>query len=75
MAEPAPTREEITNALWNACHGGQLSTAEYLLERGADVNWVGHDAKTPYDIAQGCGNDTLIQWLRAHGAKRAAELK
>jgi uncharacterized protein len=73
--EPPPAREDITNAFWNACRGGQQPTAEYLLDRGADLNWVGHDGKTPCDVAQEYGDDTLIQWLRARGAARAAELK
>jgi uncharacterized protein len=73
--EPPPVRQEITNAFWNACRGGQAATAEYLLDRGADLNWVGHDAKTPCDVAQECGDDNLTQWLRARGAKGAAELK
>ncbi len=74
LSQP-PTREQVTNAFWNACRGGQQATAEYLLDRGADVNWVGHDAKTPCDVAQECGDDKLIQWLRARGAKGAEELK
>src|SRR5687767_5610572 len=63
--EPPPMREHVTNAFWNACRGGQQPTAEYLLDRGADLNWVGHDDKTPYDVAQEYGDDDLIQWLRA----------
>ena len=74
-AEPPPARETITNAFWHACRGGQQVTASYLLDRGADVNWVGHDRKTPYDAALDSGDDNLIQWLRAHAATRAAELK
>jgi uncharacterized protein len=74
-AEPAPTAEEITNALWNACRGGQRPTAELLLERGADLNWVGHDGKTPYDAAQESGDDAFLHWLRERGAEGAAELK
>lgn len=73
--EPAPAPGEITNAFWNACRGGQASTAEYLLGQGADLNWIGHDGKTPCDAAQSCGNESLIQWLRSRGAKRAEELK
>jgi ankyrin repeat protein len=72
--EPRPTREQITNALWHACRGGQQPTAEYLLVRGADVNWVGHEGKTPCDVAQASGDASLIHWLRARGAKSAAEL-
>jgi ankyrin repeat protein len=72
--EPPPVREQITNAFWNACRAGQQPAAAYLLDRGAGLNWVGHDHKTPCDAAQECGDDQLIQWLRARGAKRAAEL-
>jgi uncharacterized protein len=35
-----PSSEEITNAFWHACRGGYLQTAEYLLGRGADQNYV-----------------------------------
>lgn len=73
--DPPPVREEITNSFWHACRGGHQAAAEYLLARGADVNWVGHDGKTACDVAQECGDANLMQWLRAHGAKRAAELK
>jgi ankyrin repeat protein len=72
---PPPTRDQITNAFWNACRGGQRPAAEYLLEHGADLNWIGHDGKTPYDVAQESGDADLIEWLRARGAKGAAELR
>jgi hypothetical protein len=26
-----PSADEVTNAFWNACHGGQLEAARYLL--------------------------------------------
>ena len=52
VAAPSrPTAEEITNAFWCACHGGQRATAEYLLDHGADINWIGHDDLTPLDAA------------------------
>lgn len=73
--EPRPSREQITNAFWNACRGGQQPTAEYLIDRGAEVNWVGHDGKTPLDVAHESGDHDLIQWLHERGAKRVAELK
>lgn len=67
----APERDEITQALWSACHGGQQAAAEYLLDRGADINWVGWDDLTPLDVATNSGADELIDWLRSRGAKRA----
>lgn len=65
--------QQITNALWHACRGGQRATAECLLGLGAHVNWIGHDGKTPYDVARESGNEQLIAWLRTRGAKGAKE--
>jgi uncharacterized protein len=73
--EPSPTREQLTNAFWHACRGGQHATAAFLVDRGADLNWVGHDRKTPYDVAQESGDDRLSQWLRTRGAKPSEELR
>ena len=72
---PPPARHALTNAFWNACRGGRRATAEYLLDRGADLNSVGHDGKTPFDVAQESGDDNLVRWLRESGAKGAEELK
>lgn len=66
-AEPPPSREAITNAFWHACRGGQQATAAYLLERGADATWVGHDRKTARDAARESGNSNLVTWLDAQG--------
>lgn len=66
-AEPPPTDRDVTNAFWNACRGGQRETAEYLLQRGADPHWIGHDHKTPMDVARESGSESLIEWLRAQG--------
>src|SRR5262245_25650190 len=69
--ESPPTPGEITNAFWSACHGGQRAVADYLLERGADLNWVGYDGCTALDVAtRNCAAE-LIQWLRDHGARSA----
>jgi uncharacterized protein len=74
-ADPPPTPELVTDALWAACHAGQRSTAEYLLERGADVNWIGWDDLTPLDVAVQADATDLAAWLRTRGAKRARELR
>ena len=72
---PAPAAAEITNAFWCACHGGQREAAEYLLERDADINWVGHDGLTPLDAALRSGARELAEWLRARGAASAREVR
>jgi len=71
FTESRPTAEDITNAFWCACHGSQLSTAEYLLERGAELNWIGHDQLAPLDAARRSGARELSEWLVARGAKSA----
>ncbi len=69
--DPPPPTEEITNAFWSACHGGQRESAEYLLARGADLNWVGHDGLTPIDAASRSGAKELVEWLSSQGARSA----
>ncbi len=71
----APTQREITHAFWWACHGGQHATAEYLLRRGADLNWIGYDGLAPIDAACRSGAKALVEWLRSRGAKAARELR
>ncbi|WP_435213316.1 hypothetical protein [Streptomyces sp. bgisy034] len=34
-----PGAEDVTAALWCACHGGQQGIADHLLRRGGDVTW------------------------------------
>lgn len=78
--EPGPTDDEVTQAFWAACHGAQRGAAEYLLGRGADLNWVATwDGLTPLDAARRSEQDgrdptELVAWLLAQGAKSAAEL-
>jgi ankyrin repeat protein len=67
---PEPTQDELNNAFWCACHGGQRATAEYLLGRGADLHWVGHDGLTPIDAASRSHADDVVVWLRSLGAER-----
>jgi uncharacterized protein len=74
-ASTRPTSEEITNAFWCACHGGQRETAEYLLDQGADINWIGHDSLTPIDAAARSEAHDLVEWLQTRSAKPAAQLR
>lgn len=70
-----PTSDEITRAFWGACHGGQQPSAEYLLERGAELNWVPPwEDLTPLDAAERRNAGELARWLRGQGARSAGEL-
>ncbi len=62
------TPEEITNAFWSACHGGQLDAAKFLLAHGANIHWVGYDKLTPLGAAKRSNAHAVVEWLRANGA-------
>jgi hypothetical protein len=73
--ERSPARDEVTHAFWSACHGGQLRAAEYLIDRGADLNWIPRwEKRTPLDAARRQSADELVKWLLSRGAKSADEL-
>jgi uncharacterized protein len=69
-----PPAEQVSQAFWHACAGGQRRAAEYLLFRGADLNWEPDYARgTPLDSAGGLGTrqENVISWLRELGARSA----
>ncbi|MDP9495949.1 MAG: ankyrin repeat domain-containing protein [Actinomycetota bacterium] len=68
-----PSPEQVTEAFWCACHGGQLATAAYLLDHWAELNWVGWDGLTPLDAALRSGANEVVVWLRGLGATSAVE--
>jgi ankyrin repeat protein len=70
-----PTAEDVSQAFWHACAAGQRRAAEYLLSRGADLNWEPDYAQgTPLDTASGLGTrqENVISWLRELGARSAS---
>jgi len=53
-------------SFWNACCAGQLEPAKFLLEKGADVNWIPDWCDTsPLDGAIKSENKELVEWLEA----------
>jgi ankyrin repeat protein len=74
--DPPPSPDDVTHAFWSACHGGQRPAAEFLLGRGADMNWISTwDELTPLDAAARSEATDLVEWLRARGGKSADELR
>jgi ankyrin repeat protein len=70
------TPDEITVAFWCACHGGQRETAEFILKRGADLNWISvWDGLTPLDAARRTDAKALVEWLESQGANSAKNMK
>jgi ankyrin repeat protein len=72
-----PSTEEVNHAFWQGCRGGYRRTVEYLVARGADLNWIPDYAKeTALEVASQGGQDTgreaLVNWLRGKGARGQA---
>ena len=69
-ASPAPDRAAISEAFWQACHGGQFRVAQYLLARGADPDArPGYSDRSAVEVAAGpdTGRELLADWLRGLG--------
>jgi len=71
-ATPAPQADDVNEAFWQACHGGQLRAAERLLAAGADINAVPDYGNGQTGLAMAVHPDTrrnrLATWLRERGA-------
>lgn len=69
---PPPGAEEVACAFWGACHGGRRDCAEYLLQQGAELNWLAPwEPLTPLDAASRSEAHALAEWLRGRGARSA----
>ena len=76
IAAEAPTTQQLTDAFWQACHGGQRRMAEHLLGLGAELNGTpSWGDSTPLDVADslGTGRESLLTWLKKQGAKTAMD--
>src|ERR1700744_2196687 len=66
-AAPPPSADDINEAFWQACHGGQRRTAERLLACGADPRATpGYSDQVPAEAAADLfpQRETLITWLQ-----------
>ena len=66
-----PDPADVDRAFWGACHGGQLEAVRFLLDRGANVDWVPPwEDLTPMDAAvrsqreNGVDAQPVIDFLR-----------
>jgi ankyrin repeat protein len=74
LGERPETAGQVSGAFWHACAGGQRRAAEYLLNKGAELNWIPEYAEgTPLDAASSLGTrrSNLVGWLRERGATSA----
>ena len=69
--DPPLQAEQLSGPFWNACHGGQLAVAQYLLAHGADLNWAAPwSGQTPLDIAEHAARSDIVAWLIGKSATR-----
>ena len=68
LAVAGPAADELNEAFWQACHGGQRRAAELLLNQGADpVRIPGYaSGQTPVEVAGALDTrrENLVGWLR-----------
>lgn len=66
--DSVPGAGSVTYSFWNACCAGQREAAEYLLGKGADLNWVpGWCDDSPLDGARANGHTEVVAWLESLG--------
>jgi ankyrin repeat protein len=72
LAAAPPSADDLNEAFWQACHGGQRRAAERLLAEGADIHASPGYANNETALAQALKPDTrrdlLATWLREQGA-------
>jgi ankyrin repeat protein len=73
-----PSVDALSHAFWHACNGGQRRAAEYLLARGAELNWIPDYADgTALDAAnsRSTRQNSVITWLGDRGAAPARSVR
>ena len=73
-----PSVDALSHAFWHACNGGQRRAAEYLLARGAELNWIPDYADgTALDAAnsRSTRQNSVITWLGDRGAASARSVR
>jgi uncharacterized protein len=76
LAASPPTLDQLTDAFWQARHGGERRMAEHLLGLGAELNGIrSWGGDRPLDAADGIdtGREALVNWLRGQGATKSGE--
>lgn len=74
LDDKEPSADELSQAFWHACNGGQRRAADYLLARGAELNWIPDYADgTALDAANShtTRQNSVVTWLGDRGAASA----
>jgi ankyrin repeat protein len=57
-----------TPLFWATLYG-ETDVVKFLAEKGADVNAVAENGKTPLSVATEAGHEEIVEILKSHGAK------
>ncbi len=57
-----------TPLFWAVLYG-EAGVMKFLAEKGADVNAVAENGKTPLSIASEAGDENIVEFLKSYGAK------
>jgi ankyrin repeat protein len=57
-----------TPLFWATLYG-ETDVVKFLAEKGADVNSVAENGKTPLSVATEAGHEEIVEILKSHGAK------
>ncbi|MDJ0313190.1 hypothetical protein [Arthrobacter sp. H35-D1] len=67
---------QLSDGFWAACHGGQVTAAQYLLRHGAVLDWLpAREPLTPLDAAARSGATEVLTWLHGERANTASRLR
>jgi ankyrin repeat protein len=69
LLDKGATKADASEALTSACQAGFKSVAEFLIERGADVNYRTDRNVTPLHFAARGGQTASVDMLLKHGAQ------
>jgi len=68
------SRVEDVDGMQRHAEATRKELVQFLLNRGADVNMIAGNGCTALDIAEAGKTPSIVQLLKQHGGKRAAEL-
>lgn len=74
QAETPSPRDALNAAFGMACFNGFLDSAQWLFEKGVDLNRTIAEGQTALDFAIQHGHTEVAEWLKGLGARKSSQL-